>query len=89
MSAPPGARVDVSEGLTELDTELQSWRHKGLRLRSHSWVLPAVPYALSSLCSPSKVNCLSFFLLLAAHFTCPSVSCRYSGLLLLARDSVL
>lgn len=28
VSAPPGAPVDVSEGLTELDRELQSWRER-------------------------------------------------------------
>ena len=28
VSAPPGAPVDVSEGLTELDRELQSWRQR-------------------------------------------------------------
>lgn len=86
VSAPPGGPVGVSEGLTELDRTLWNWRQIVKSLVS------PLGFTCNAIClviplQPIQVDCLS--LLLAVHFTCPSVSCRYLGLLLLARDCVL
>lgn len=71
VSAPPGAPEGVFEGLAELGRvpELET---KELSLWSYSWVSPAVPYVLSSLCNPSKLPaCRSA----AVGNTCPLSVC--------------
>lgn len=84
MSAPPRAAVGVSEGLTELDRELQSWRQSvkslvsllGFTLGAMCVVFPLQPIQGVHLSVFCRWQCISHAICFLQVFTAPPPGTR-------------